>query len=115
MIKRLVIAGLIFVAFSVNCFAAGTPTEAVKKFCDAVMNDDYVAMADAATSETILTVAMFGSKAKVFLVAEKIDFRSLAEQIDGDTAVVTYATEEGGEGSFHLVKINGDWNVDLHF
>jgi len=72
------------------------------------------ALAQVATPETVQLVAAFGSKiqgAVASMSAKKI--KKVTEEIDGNTAVVTYVFADGEEENFDLVKIDGKWKVHI--
>jgi hypothetical protein len=71
-------------------------------------------MADVATPETMQLMAMFGTKVQGMMAAEsQKKVKSITEAIDGDTAVVTIAFENGDEQSIDLIKADGKWKVSM--
>jgi ketosteroid isomerase-like protein len=93
-----------------------SPKAALQKFAKAVEKNDMKALADVATPETVQLVAAFGSKIQGYLATaetEKGKVKTVTEKIDGDTAVVTVAYENGDEEDFDLVKVDGKWKVSI--
>jgi uncharacterized lipoprotein len=112
--KRGFIGALVFVALLAGCSLANTPKAAVQNFSKALVKNDMEALAKVATPETVQLVATFGSKLQGYaanMSAKKI--KSVTEEIDGDTAVVTVIFEDGEEENFDLKKIDGKWKVHI--
>ncbi len=107
------------IVFIVGCGAgAKTPTQTVKEFLTAVINNDVEAMSKVATQETVQLMAMFGTKAQEALseqgFADMNQF-TFVEAIDGDTATVTMQDSNGEEGeTLDLVKVDGKWMVSIN-
>ena len=112
--KKFFIGTLVFVALLSGCSLGNSPKAAVQKFQKAIEKNDMKALAQVATPETVQLVATFGSKiqgAVASMSAKKV--KKITEEIDGNTAVVTYIFADGEEENFDLVKIGGKWKVDI--
>jgi len=112
--KKLFAGTLVIVALLAGCSLVNSPKAAVKNFRKAIEKNDMKALAQAATPETVQLIATFGSKAQGYAanMSEK-KIKEIKEEIDGDTAVVTYIFADGEEENFDLVKIDGKWKVDF--
>jgi uncharacterized protein YceK len=104
--------GLTILVLMVGCSAVSSPKAVVQKFYKAVEKNDTKAMAKVATPETVQLMAMFGTKISG-MMAPYGKTKSITEAIDGDTAVVTVAFENGEEANIDLVKVDGKWKVSI--
>ncbi|MCL1814754.1 MAG: DUF4878 domain-containing protein [Treponema sp.] len=89
-----------------------SPSAVVKQFFTAVEKGDTKALEKSATSETVALLAMFGEKAKEGATSNG-KIKSTAEEIDGDTAVVTITFENDETENIDLVKVDGKWKVSI--
>jgi len=97
-----------------GCSLVNSPKAAVRKFGKAIERNDMKALAKVATPETVELVATFGPKIQGYassMSSKKI--KTVTEEIDGDYAEVTVVFDDGEEETFDLVKINGNWKVDI--
>jgi hypothetical protein len=112
--KRFFVGTLVFIALLAGCSLSNSPKAAVKKFGKAIEKNDMKALAKVATPETVQLVSTFGSKVQGYAASmsdKKI--KKITEEIDGDTAVVTFIFTDGEEENFDLVKIDGKWKVNI--
>jgi ketosteroid isomerase-like protein len=99
-----------------GCSLVNSPKAALQRFAKAVEKNDMKALVEVATPEAVELVAMFGTKIQGYLAtaaAEKGKVKTVTETIDGDTAVVTVAYENGEEENFDLIKVDGKWKVNI--
>jgi ketosteroid isomerase-like protein len=108
------IGTLVFVALLSSCSLGNSPKAAVQKFQKAIEKNDMKALAQVATPETVQLIAAFGSKIQGYAASMSTKkVKKITEEIDGNTAVVTYIFADGEEEDFNLVKIDGKWKVDI--
>ncbi|MDR2596757.1 MAG: DUF4878 domain-containing protein [Treponema sp.] len=112
--KNFFIGTLIIVGLLVSCSLGNSPKAAVHKFRKAIEENDMRALAKVATPETVQLVATFSSKIQGYAasISDK-KIKTITEEIDGDTAVVTVIFTDGEEKKFDLKKIDGKWKVDI--
>jgi len=112
--KRFITGSLALIVLLAGCFLSNSPKATVRKFGKAVEKNDMAALAQVATPETVQLVATFGSKLQGYAAnMSQKKIKTVVEEIDGDTAVVTVFFEDGEEESFDLVKTDGKWKVDI--
>ena len=116
--KRIFVGAWVIIALLFSCSLANSPKAAVQKFGKAIEKNDMKALAKVATPETVQLVATFGSKMQGYaasMSSKKV--KTVTEEIDGDTAVVTITFDDGEEEKFDLVKVDGKWKVhiDMNF
>jgi uncharacterized lipoprotein len=110
--KKFFVVGLVLIVLLAGCSAASSPKAAVEKFYKAIEKNDTKTMAEVATPETVQLMAMFGTKVSDAM-ASYGKIKSMAETIDGDTAVVTVVFENEEEENFDLIKVDGKWKVSV--
>jgi len=112
--KSFFVGTLVIVGLLASCSLLNSPKAAVQKFGKAIEKNDMKALAKVATPETVQLVAAFGSKIQGYAASmsdKKI--KTVTEEIDGDTAVVTVFFADGEEERFDLKKIDGKWKVHI--
>jgi hypothetical protein len=112
--KRFLAGALVFVVLLSGCSLVNSPKAAVKKFVKAIEKNDMNALAKAATPETVQLVATFGSKIQGYAASmSDRKIKKITEEINGNTAVVTYIFYDGEEEDFDLKKVDGKWKVHI--
>jgi hypothetical protein len=100
---------LVFVVLLTGCSGANTPSAVVREYYKAIEKNDPKALAKVTTEKTAKNLAQFATKAHDHVVAlGKI--KTVAEEINGDTAVVT-VTFENDEENIDVIKVDGKWKV----
>jgi hypothetical protein len=112
--KRFFIGALVFLTLLNSCSLMNSPKAAVRKFGKAIEKNDMKALAKVATPETVQLMATFGSKIQGYAASmSDRKIKTVTEEIDGDTAVVTVLFADGEEENFDLKKIDGKWKVHI--
>jgi len=101
---------LLIAVLLAGCGLSNSPKAAVKKFIEAVENNDLAAMEAVSTEETMQLVALYGWKMKGSL-AENGKVKSMTEYIDDDFAVVTVIFENNETTDIELIRIDGKWKI----
>lgn len=96
-----------------SCGGGSSPTAAAKAFIAAVQKGDAKAMEKVATKNTVELMGLFSEKAAAAM-KEYGKITNAAEEIDGDTAVVSLTFENGETEEITLIKENGKWLVSIH-
>jgi hypothetical protein len=109
--RWMMLMGIVCLVFITGC-GNNSPSAAARKFYTAIGKNDSKAMAEVATPETVQIMAMFGEKA-AGMAAENGKITNAAEEIDGDTAVVTLTFANGETEDLDLIKVNGKWKVSV--
>jgi len=98
--------------FGLASCGGGSPTAAARAFYAAVAKGDAKALEKVATPETASLIAMFGEKAKTSMEGYG-KITGTSEKIDGDTAVVSLTFENGETQEVTLIKVKGQWKVNI--
>ena len=118
--KKLMSIGfvLLFSFFMVSCGGSSdNPQDVAKGFMDALGDQDYDKAKDLGTENTIMMIGMIESMAS--MAPEGEDSEEMGEitwgetEIDGDNAICFYSTEDKADQQVDLVKVDGDWKVDM--
>jgi hypothetical protein len=93
-------------------FFEKSPKKTVQEFYKAVEKNDFKAIAEVATPETVELIEIFG-----FEIAERAvqtnKSKTVTEKIDEDNAVVKFTFEDGKEDNIYLKKVDGKWKVQI--
>ena len=118
--KKLMSIGfvLLFSFFMVSCGGSSdNPQDVAIEFMDALGDQDYDKAKDLGTENTIMMIGMIESMAS--MAPEGEDSEEMGEitwgetEIDGDNATCFYSTEDKADQQVDLVKVDGDWKVDM--
>ncbi len=118
--KKLMSIGfvLLFSFFMVSCGGSSdNPQDVAIEFMDALGDQDYDKAKDLGTENTIMMIGMIESMASMAPEGEETE--EMAEitwgetEIDGDNAICFYSTEDKADQQVDLVKVDGDWKVDM--
>ncbi len=118
--KKLMSIGfvLLFSFFMVSCGGSSdNPQDVAIEFMDALGDQDYDKAKDLGTENTIMMIGMIESMAS--MAPEGEDSEEMGEitwgetEIDGDNAICFYSTEDKADQQVDLVKVDGDWKVDM--
>ena len=110
--RAVVLAGIVCVVLIAGCSRNDSPTSVAYKFYAAIEKNDIKAMGQTATPETVQMITMLGEKAAGMVTAYG-KVKSSTEEINGDTAVVTFTFESGEISELDLVKVDGKWKVAM--
>jgi len=106
--------GLVFAVFLANCsFFERSPKETVDKFYKTLEKNDFKAMAEVATPETVELMAVFGTKIQGMMAAKNRKVKTTAEKIEGEKAVVTITFDDNSTEEIDLIKVEGKWKVHV--
>ena len=109
--RAMVLVSIGCLVFIAGC-SSNSPSAAARKFYEAIEKNDYNAMGQVATSETVQLMAMVGEKASG-MVAAYGKITKTTEKIDGDKAVVTLTFANGETDTLDLIKVDGKWKVTI--
>ena len=118
--KKLMSIGfvLLFSFFMVSCGGSSdNPQDVAIEFMDALGDQDYDKAKDLGTENTIMMIGMIESMASMAPEGEETD--EMGEitwgetEIDGDNAICFYSTEDKADQQVDLVKVDGDWKVEM--
>ena len=112
--KGIVVLSFTLIALLAGCSIINSPKVAVQRFAKAIEKNDTKAMAKVATPETVQLISMFGSKMQGMANANG-KVKKVTETISGDTATVNVVFENDEEMDFDLIKVDGQWKVDINF
>ena len=121
MVSLLLIIGTVFLSCGgggKSGVARGSPSDVSIRFLEAVQKGDQKAIKNLSTEETGELMVALLSKMQEALKEQEIDVKKLKteETIDGDHAHVKLFSpdDEGNPIEFDLVKVNGNWKVDVN-
>lgn len=111
---------LVFSAFMFACGGSSDDPQAVAKdFLTALADQDYDAAKKLGTENTVQMLTMIESMADMAPEGEDMDMGADMDaiewgetEVDGDSAVVHYKAEDKEE-KLDLVKVDGEWKVDM--
>ena len=118
--KKLMSIGfvLLFSFFMVSCGGSSdNPQDVAIEFMDALGDQDYDKAKDLGTENTIMMIGMIESMAS--MAPEGEESEEMGEitwgetEIDGENAICFYSTEDKADQQVDLVKVDGDWKVDM--
>lgn len=118
--KKLMSIGfvLLFSFFMVSCGGSSdNPQDVAIEFMDALADQDYDTAKDLGTENTIMMIGMIESMASMAPEGEETE--EMGEitwgetEIDGDNAICFYSTADKADQQVDLVKVDGDWKVDM--
>jgi len=109
--RMMIFAGIVCLVFIAGC-SNESPSSVARKFYAAVEKNDSKAMGQVATSQTVQIMGMLGEKGQGMMAAYG-KIKSTSEEIDGDSAVVTLAFENGETMDLDLIKVDGKWKVNI--
>ena len=110
----LFLISLVFAVFLANCsLFERSPKETVDKFYKALEKNDYKAMAEVATPETVELMAMFGTKIQGMMAAKNRKVKTTTEKIEGEKAVVTITFDDDSKEEIDLIKVDEKWKVHI--
>jgi uncharacterized lipoprotein NlpE involved in copper resistance len=108
--KKMIFAvWVVLVVLLAGCSAANSPSVVVREYYRALEKNDTKALAKVTTTESAKNLAQFATKARDHVVALGA-IKTVTEEIDGDTAVVT-VTFENNKEEIDVIKIDGKWKV----
>jgi hypothetical protein len=108
--KKMIFAvWVVLVVFLTGCSAANSPAAVVREYYRALEKNDTKALAKVTTPESAKNLAQFATKAHDHVVALGA-IKTVTEEIDGDTAVVT-VTFEDDEEEIDVIRVDGKWKV----
>ncbi len=114
------LAVLLTVIFMASCGSSDDPKGVAEDFLKALGKQDYEKAKELSTEKTKSMLTLIESMAKMAKengeVAEPDkmpDFEMGKCEVDGDKAVCHY-TADGKEEKINLVKVDGDWKVDMN-
>lgn len=90
-----------------------SPTSVAKDFSEAIAKgkyDDAKKYCTEPTGKLLDMASAFGGGTEV---KPDFKFESIREEIDGETAKVFVKKGEDGEEAIDLVKVDGDWKVNM--
>lgn len=100
---------LVLVVLLAGCSAANTPSAVVREYYKALEKNDPKALAKVTTEKSAKNLAQFATKARDHVVALGM-IKTVTEEINGDTAVVTVTFETDTE-EIDVIKVDGKWKV----
>jgi membrane-bound lytic murein transglycosylase B len=109
MTTRTFFFGLTILVLMAACSAANSPSAVVREYYRALEKNDAKALAKVTTSQTAAILSQFETKAQEHVVSLGA-IKTVTEEIDGDTAVVT-VTFENDEEQIDVIKVDGKWKV----
>ncbi|MCD4793044.1 MAG: DUF4878 domain-containing protein [Bacteroidales bacterium] len=118
--KKLMSIGfvLLFSFFMVSCGGSSdNPQDVAKNFMEALTDQDYDKAKDLGTENTIMMIGMIESMASMAPEGEEAE--DMGEitwgetEIDGDKATCFYSTPDKADQQVDLLKVDGDWKVDM--
>ena len=111
--KLLKITFALFAIFLISACSSSGPQDVAEKFIKAVYTDqDFDAAAEYGTESTAAMLAMAKSFAKEEDKGKT--FKIINTEIDEDKAVCTYTIDEDeSENKLDLIKVDGDWKVEM--
>jgi hypothetical protein len=101
--------GLATLILVIGCSAANSPSAVVREYYRALEKNDPKALAKVTTEKSAKNLAQYATKARDHVVALG-SIKTVTEEIDGDTAVVT-VTFENDEEKIDVIKVDGKWKV----
>ena len=120
--KKLMSIGfvLLFSFFMVSCGGSSdNPQDVAKEFMTALGDQDYDTAKDLGTENTVMMIGMIESMASMAPEGEADTTGDMGEitwgetEIDGDKATCFYSTPDKEGEKVELVKVDGDWKVDM--
>ena len=121
--KKLMSIGLVFLfAFMIaSCGGSSdNPQDVAKEFMTALAEQDYDTAKDLGTENTVMMIGMIESMASMAPEGEAdsgmddpADITWGETEVDGDNAVCYYSTPDKADQKVELVKVDGDWKVDM--
>jgi lysyl-tRNA synthetase class I len=96
----------------ISCGGGSSPATVVKQLHTAIEKEDADKINELMTPGAAALITGMLEKAKG-TVTEKGKITKTEETIDGDKATVKVTYDDGQEGTFDLVKVDGKWKVDL--
>lgn len=118
--KKLMSIGfvLLFSFFMVSCGGSSdNPQDVAAEFMTALADQDYDKAKDLGTENTVMMIGMIESMAS--MAPEGEESEEMGEitwgetEIDGDNATCFYSTPDKADQQVDLVKVDGDWKVDM--
>ena len=110
-LKSLTVLVIAAVAFA-SCGSSGSPKAVAEKFLNHLQKKEYAEAKKLATKESEATIDMMASFGSMGGEQKEAKIEMKEEKIEGDKATVTY-TENGENKTINLVKVDGDWKVDM--
>lgn len=113
------LVAVLTVVFMISCGGGSSPEAVAKDFLKALADQDYEKAKELGTERTGQMITFIESMAKMAKEnGEEMKKTDMPEiefdecKIDGDKAVCTY-TSEGKEEKIELIKVDGEWKVDM--
>ena len=118
--KKLMSIGLVFLfAFMIaSCGGSSdNPQDVAKEFMTALADKNYDKAKDLGTENTVMMIGMIESMASMAPEGEEEEMGELVwgeTEVDGDNATCFYKEEgKDAQQQVDLVKVDGDWKVDM--
>ena len=118
--KKLMSIGfvILFSFFMVSCGGSSdNPQDVAIEFMDAFADQDYDTAKNLGTENTVMMIGMIESMASMAPEGEETE--DMGEitwgetEIDGDNAICFYSTADKADQQVDLVKVDGEWKVDM--
>ena len=110
MIKLRNIITVFFLIFLVGCMGS-SPSSTAKSFMSALQDGNATKAKEYATANTAVILDMMVAMGKLPNVK---NFKIVKELIDGNRAMVRYTEGDSGqEQELNLIKVDGDWKVQI--
>lgn len=118
--KKLMSIGfvLLFSFFMVSCGGSSdNPQDVAEEFMTALTDKDYDKAKDLGTENTVMMIGMIESMASMAPEGEEAE--EMGEitwgetEIDGEKAICYYSTPDKADQQVDLIKVDGDWKVDM--
>ncbi|MFH0894789.1 MAG: hypothetical protein V2A54_10165 [Bacteroidota bacterium] len=110
-LKSLTVLVIAAVAFA-SCGSSSSPKATAEKFLNHIQKKEYAEAKKLATKESEATIDMMASFGSMGGEQKEAKIEMKDEKIDGDKATVNYV-ENGENKTLSLVKVDGDWKVDM--